>query len=473
MQNCLNQLSLLPLVSPVNLTLQDKKAKERLAATTESLMTLLNEVVIEKAAGPKSLTKCSPAFYGNIISGAIKEYLTSNSELINKIIQEKPSLLKKAQKIIDSAPIPSPKSSRGDSADSMAIAMMYLTAFQGEVSKLRSDQDMQDIQLQADNLSAAVDEQTHIANLVAEYNEEVAKAADVPWYEKMLKWVVPIVAVVVSFCTAGAGAAVAAALVGAFMASPLYGDMVSGISSAVSKALQAAGMPADKANAIGNIVGKITAAVVVAALTLGVGGASSLVNSARAAATEGAEVATSAASQYVKMAAFEFTASIGTSGIAQDALTAQHGSTWVEAHSSLMLGITITSTIIGIGATMYMGKVAFGGLKVTGNLLEKLPSIFRAFVPLTGFTQAAQGGVEAGLGFARAEIMKAEAETVEKIGVSQSEMSALASILDLITDTQTKNDSSANSNSKLLGSEMDAMKESAGKDWQTAASILA
>lgn len=69
--------------------------------------------------------------------------------------------------------------------------------------------------------------------------------------------------------------------------------------------------------------------------------------------------------------------------------------------------------------------------------------------------------------------MKAEAETVEKIGVSQSEMSALASILDLISDTQTKNDSSANSNSKLLGSEMDAMKDSAGKDWQTAASILA
>jgi len=508
MQNCLKQTDLLSSIPPLSLNIQDKKAKQRLAATTDRLMTLLNEVVIEKAAGPKSSGKTDAAYYGNVVLGAIKGYLNSNPELIDKILQEGPSLLAEAQKRVDSAPLPSPNSSKGDSADSMAIAMMCLTSLQAELIKNKADQDLQYIQLQTDNVAVAVAEQTHIANEVAEQNREIAEEANAPWYEKLLKWFVPIVVVVASFCTAGAGVAIAAALVGAFMASPLYGKMVDGISSAVSKALQDAGMPADKADAIGNIVGKISAAVIVVALTLGVGGVSSLCSSTAKVAAEAApEVAGAAAGssitgvesiggiaenattstattvardagaslakRYMKMAAFEFTTSIGTSGIAQDALTAQHGSDWVESHSSLVAGITITSTIVGVIATIAMGKVAFGGLSVTGNLLEKLPAICRAIIPLSYLAQATQGGVETALAFVRAKIKDLEAATLKEIGVSQSELSLLTSILDLITDTQSKNDSSADSNTKLIGSEIDAMKNSAGKDWSTAASILA
>jgi hypothetical protein len=473
MQNCLKQADLLPSISAALPSIQDKKTNKRLAVTTESLMALLNEVVIEKAARPKSLDKSSPAIYGNIILGAVKNYLNSNPDLINKIIQEGPSLLEEAHKRVGTTPSQDPNSDKGDSANSMAIAMMYLTSLQSEILKCRSDQDTQDIQVQSDNVNAAVAEQTHIANEVAEQNKEIAKENHAPWYEKILKWLVPIVVVVASFCTAGAGAAVAAALVGAFMASPLYGKMVSGISSAVSKALQDAGMPADKADAIGNIVGKISAAVVVVALTLGVGGVSAIASSATRVATEAAEVATSTAAQYGKMAAFEFTASIGTSGIAEDALTAQHGSDWIESHSSLSTGLTISSTIVGVIATIVMGKVAFGGLAVTGNLLEKLPIICRALLPLSYLAQATQGGVETALAFVRAKIKDIEAETVKDIGMSQSEMTTLTSILDLISDTQSRNDTSSDSSTQLLGSELDAMKNAAGKDWATTASILA
>ncbi len=515
MQNCLKQTDALSLISPTVPSLQDKKAKKALAATTERLMSLLNEVVVEKASGPKSAGKTDPAYYGNIVLGAIKGYLNSNPELIKKIAQEGPALLAEAQKRVHASPPPSTSSSSGDSADSMAIAMMYLTSLEGEISKSRSDQDLQDLQIQADNVSAAAAEQTDIANQVAKQNKEIAKAAHAPWYEKILKWLVPVIVVVASFCTAGAGVAVAAALVGAFMASPLYGSMVSGISAAVSKALQDAGMPADKADAIGNIVGKVVAALVVVVLTLGVGGVSALASSGESAAADvaesvteaaaeagaetGADVAvnatTSTAAQYAKMAAFEFTTSIATSGIAQDALTAEHGTDWMESHSKLVAGITISSTIIGIIVSIAMGHVAFGGAASKETLIEKLaelssdirgslgglvsgfveslPQLLRAITPLSQLAQATQGGVETALAFIRANILDAEAKTVKDIGQSQSEMSLMTSLLDLISDTQSKNDSSANSSTKLVGSEMDALKDNAGKDWATTAAILA
>jgi CHASE3 domain sensor protein len=374
-----------------------------------------------------------------------------------------------------------------DLSGSLGLAMMYLQQFQVSLSQAQADQDELTINIGNAMINSSQDLETQLDKKIDQATAEAKAAAHRPWWEKLVMALTVIVSVVVAAVTAGVGAALIAVAVGAFMASPAFNASISSLSKALG------------GGAVGDFFAKVIVTAAVMVVTCGMAGVTTVGDlAAQEAVEEGVETGVSSAVDAgaedgadsavgssansatkdskltyslkrvatfgKKMAIVNGIATLCSSNIWMDAMT-MIDPTWVKKHQDLAIVIDVLVQLVALYAGYKAGVQAFKSATSDATLLEKLPSQFRALLPMSYIAQIGQGAMELGLSIKRAEYLNDQFETTKVIGQLQAEIGMVTAGNETLSNSRSVNDDSASNITKSVTDEMAALQADSGRIW--------
>ena len=516
----------------LNATVQDdkKKSSKALAASLARLEEVLEIVAEVESSGKGHSSKASvegvisevmavlkkrPGAFKEVVQVVAnhtiegsKEFTSEAHKALNKYLSENGAFFDHLESIVrrvGAVKSGNPEDSK-DLNQTMADAMMFLQIFQSAIDHSQAENDKNTAKM-ADNLVAVtVKAQKDTINKIKEEVAAYEKALhSKPWWSVFVEVVVAVVAVAVTFLTAGAGAAVVAACVVAFMDSPA----ATALSGDVAKAVGG--------GSIGKLIGTIVVTAVIMVCTCGLGSITIAADSATTEATEaaadeateaGVDSASGAAEGSIddvesevseaeneesvvsrvkpgkkslinrlgynlkngtKLALIQALPNFIGAGGVMNTMNAID-STWVENNEWAAMGIDIGASLIGMGASGYVGLKSLAG---TGeSLLDSVPRALKIIYPVDCLCQMGAGAMGVYSGVKTYGYLNDQATNMEEIGADEAIIAAANMGVTTAQDISGTTDSNASNINNSIASELSSLCKAAGSTWREASSDI-